>query len=36
MTWSMISNKNKLAQVGKYEDEEFLEVKEIEEVEKEH
>ena len=29
MTWSMISNKNKLAQIGKYEDEELLGEKEI-------
>ena len=29
MTWSMISNKNKLAQIGEYEEEELLEEEEI-------
>jgi len=29
MTWSMISNKNKLAKIGEYEDEELLEEEEI-------
>ena len=35
MTWSMISNKNKLAQIKEYEDEELLGEKEIEEGESE-
>ncbi len=35
MTWSLISYKNKLAQIGKYEDEELLGKKEIEEKESE-
>ena len=35
MTWSLISYKNKLAQIGEYEDEELLGEKEIEEKESE-
>ena len=35
MTWSLISYKNKLAQIGEYEDEELLGEKEIEEEESE-
>jgi len=35
MTWSLISYKNKLAQIGEYEDEELLDEKEIEEKESE-
>ena len=35
MTWSLISYKNKLAQIGEYEDEELLEEKEIKEEESE-
>jgi len=34
MTWSLISYKNKLAQIGEYEDEELLGEKEIEEGER--
>jgi hypothetical protein len=36
MTWSMISNKNKLAQIGEYEEEELLNDREQQNIEEEN